>query len=66
MTKQICNVDELSTYLQLSVSGVRKLVRERKIPFFRVGNRIRFDLKTINLWVEKLEKSESQKSVFYL
>ena len=66
MTKQICNVDELSTYLQLSVSGVRKLVRERKIPFFRVGNRIRFDLKTINLWLEKLEKNENQKSVFYL
>lgn len=66
MTKQICNVDELSTYLQLSVSGIRKLVREKKIPFFRVGNRIRFDLKTINLWLEKLEKSESQKSVFYL
>lgn len=66
MTKQICNVDELSNYLQLSVSGVRKLVREKKIPFFRVGNRIRFDLTTINLWLEKLEKSESQKSVFYL
>jgi len=66
MTKEICNIDELSKYLQLSASGIRKLVRERKIPHFRVGNRIRFDVKNINLWLEELEQNESMKSPFFL
>jgi len=56
----------MSTYLQLSTSGVRKLVRERKIPHFRVGNRIRFDVKKINLWLEELEQNESMKTPFFL
>ena len=32
--------------------------------YFRIGNRIMFDLKSINNWVEKLEKKESEKSFF--
>ena len=66
MTKEIYNVDEISTYLQLSTSGVRKLVKQKKIPHFRVGNRIRFNVKNINLWLEELEQNESMKSPFFL
>ena len=56
MTKEICDIQDLSSYLKVSVSEVRKLVREKKIPFFRVGNRLRFDLKSINTWLEKLQE----------
>ena len=63
--KEIYNIKDLSGYLKISISEIRKLVRERKIPHFRVGNRIMFDLKSINNWVEKLEEIESKKSVFY-
>ena len=66
MTKEIYNIDEISTYLQLSTSGVRKLVKQKKIPHFRVGNRIRFKVKNINLWLEELEQNESMKSPFFL
>ena len=66
MTKEIYNVDEISTYLQLSTSGIRKLVKQKKIPHFRVGNRIRFNVKNINLWLEELEQNESMKSPFFL
>ena len=65
MTKEICDIQTLSSYLKVSVSEVRKLVREKKIPFFRVGNRLRFDLKSINTWLEKLQKKESKTSLFY-
>ena len=65
MTKEICDIQTLSSYLKVSVSEVRKLVREKKIPFFRVGNRLRFDLKSINTWLEKLQEKESKKSLFY-
>lgn len=65
MTKEICDIQTLSSYLKVSVSEVRKLVREKKIPFFRVGNRLRFDLKKINNWLEKLEEENAKKSLFY-
>lgn len=65
MTKEICNLKELSNYLKISISEIRKLVREKKIPHFRLGNRIMFDLKTINNWIEKLQEKESKTSLFY-
>ncbi len=65
MTKEICNLKDLSNYLKISISEIRKLVREKKIPHFRIGNRIMFDLKSINTWVEKLQEKESKTSLFY-
>ena len=65
MTKELCDIKELSSYLRISVSEIRKLVKQNKIPHFRVGNRIKFELNTINLWIEKLEQRESKKSLFY-
>lgn len=64
MQKNICNIKELSIYLQTSIPQIRKLVREKKIPYFRVGNRIKFDLNEINKWIEKLQKKEAEMSVF--
>ena len=63
MTKEICNIKDLS--LKVSTSEVRKLVREKKIPNFRIGNRIMFDIVEINKWLEKLAEKESFYSVFY-
>ncbi len=65
MTKELCDIKELSSYLRISISEIRKLVKQNKIPHFRVGNRIKFELNTINLWIEKLEQKESKKSLFY-
>ena len=65
MTKEICNIKDLSSYLKISTSEIRKLVSEKKIPNFRLGTRIMFDLIEINKWVEKLAEKESKYSVFY-
>lgn len=64
MQKNICNIKELSIYLQTSIPQIRKLVREKKIPHFRVGNRIKFGLNEINKWIEKLQEKEAEMSVF--
>lgn len=64
MTKDICNIVELSNYLKISVSMIRKLVRQKEIPFFRIGNRLYFDLQKINLWVENRQKLEEKLFVF--
>lgn len=64
MIKEICGIKELATYLDMSESGIRKLVREKRIPYFRVLSCIKFDLKEINLWIEKSAKEESKNSLF--
>ena len=64
MMKEIYDIQELSSYLKVSVSEIRKLVREKRIPFFRVGNRLRFDLKKVNSWIEELQENEQKYSLF--
>lgn len=62
--KEIYNIRELSNYLKISPSEIRKLVRQNKIPYFRVGNRIKFEKQSINGWIESLEKNNSRNSIF--
>ena len=45
--KEIYNIKELSNYLKISPSEIRKLVRQNQIPYFRVGNRIKFEKQSI-------------------
>lgn len=64
MQKKICNIKELSIYIQTSIPQIRKLVKEKKIPYFRVGNRIKFDMNEVDKWIEKLQENESKISLF--
>lgn len=63
--KTILDLKEISNYLNISDSMIRKLVREKRIPFFRIGNRLKFDINEINKWIEKLGKEESKNSLDY-
>lgn len=65
MVNDICNIKDLSNYLKISVSEIRKLIKENKIPHFRLNSAIRFNLNTINEWVEKLEEKEKKTMLFY-
>ena len=65
MDKEICNIKDLSDYLKISISEIRKLVREKRIPNFRLGNRIMFDIKKINKWIENIEEKEKINKLFY-
>ena len=47
MEKEICGIKEIAKYLNISESGVRKLVRERRIPYFKVLSCIKFDINII-------------------
>ncbi|HOZ53854.1 MAG TPA: helix-turn-helix domain-containing protein [Bacilli bacterium] len=65
MVKEIYDIKKLSIYLDISISEIRKLVREKRIPYFRLGNRIKFDLKKINSWLEDKEEIESRTMLLY-
>lgn len=62
--KDILDIKELSIYLKVSISEIRKLVRQKNIPHFRVGNRLRFDLANINIWIEELEEKNKKILLF--
>jgi len=62
--KEILDIKQLSNYLQVSISEIRKLVRQRNIPYFRIGNRLKFDLANINLWIEELEEKNKKILLF--
>ncbi len=48
----IMNLKELTQYLKISESMVRKLVREKNIKFFRIGNRLYFRKSDIDEYIE--------------
>lgn len=51
-TNQMLTVKELSNYLCVSESTIRKMVREYKIPFIRILSKILFDKSKIDFWIE--------------
>ena len=62
--KEILDIKQLSNYLQVSISEIRKLVRQKNIPYYRIGNRLKFDLANINLWIEELEEKNKKILLF--
>lgn len=53
---EVLTVKEVADYLNCSTSVVRKLVLNKKIPFYRVGTRILFRKIAIDNWVYEQEK----------
>lgn len=53
--KIVFNVEELSNYLHISQSSIRKLIREKKIPYYRILSRIFFDKESIDMWIKNQE-----------
>lgn len=52
---KLCDVKGLGDYLNMSKSAIYKLVNERRIPFYHIGSRVRFDLDKVKKWLEKAE-----------
>ena len=48
---EVFNVRELATYLNCSISSIRKLVRTNQIPNFRIGSKLNFKKDLIDKWV---------------
>lgn len=65
MSKNSMNVEELSIYLNISISNIRNMVRSKRIPHYRIGRCIYFRINTIDEWLKNLEEQQARKSVFY-
>ena len=53
------DIDEVSRYLRIPKSTIYKYTMDKKIPFFKIGKRIRFNKNSIDEWVKKLEGETS-------
>lgn len=62
--KKICDLKDISIYLNMSESTIRKFVREKRIPYFRIGYRIKFNIEKIDEWLEELSEKEFKNSLF--
>jgi excisionase family DNA binding protein len=49
----LLTIREAANLLRLSVSGVRRLQRQRRIPFIKVGGSLRFDRRDLGNFLNK-------------
>lgn len=56
----IFNVKEVANYLNCSVSSIRTLVRNKKIPYFRIGSKLNFNKEAVDNWVHNQEVQNMQ------
>ena len=63
---QIFNVKEIAEYLNCSVSSIRTLVRNKQIPFFRIGSKLNFNKDAVDNWIYNQEIQNIQKEDYSL
>ena len=51
--RRLITAKEASQYLSLSTDTVYRLASLRKLPYLKIGDRVLFDVKALDLWVEK-------------
>lgn len=65
MIKNIYDIKDISKYLNVSIPYLRKLVRGKLIPHYRFGNRIKFDIKEVNEWIETHAQKDRENVLFF-
>lgn len=48
---EILNIKELSEYLKISNSTIRRMISNKKIPYFQLSNQYFFNKEIINNWI---------------
>jgi excisionase family DNA binding protein len=49
---QLLSIEELASRLGITVRHVRRLVAEKRVPYYKVGRLVRFDPAEITVWLE--------------
>ena len=56
----VLTLEEVSQFLRVHPSTVYRLLKDRRIPAFKVGSDWRFNQESIEEWVMKLETEQSE------
>jgi excisionase family DNA binding protein len=49
----LLTIDELADHLGVNVRHIRRLIAERRVPYFKVGRLIRFDPADVAGWLAR-------------
>ena len=52
---EIMNVKEVAEYLNCSQSSIRNLIRDKKIPVFKINSKLNFNKEAIDNWIHSQE-----------
>lgn len=55
---KVLTLEEVAEYLHVHPSTVYRLLKNRRIPAFRMGSDWRFNQESIEQWVKKLEDGQ--------
>jgi excisionase family DNA binding protein len=55
---KVLTLEEVAEYLHVHPSSVYRLLKNRRIPAFRMGSDWRFNQESIEQWVKKLEDGQ--------
>jgi excisionase family DNA binding protein len=61
-SEEIMNITELSEHLRVHPTTIYRLLREGRIPGFRVGSAWRFNRRAIEIWEKAVAEPISGKS----
>jgi excisionase family DNA binding protein len=51
--RRLITVKEASQYLSLSTDTIYRMAASKKLPYLKIGDRVLFDVKSLDQWVEK-------------
>ena len=52
------NIQQTAEYLGFSVQTLYGWTSQRRIPFLKIGGRLRFDKRKLDRWIEQFEHEE--------
>lgn len=55
--KEILNLKQASSFLNISTSKIRNLIYENEIPYHKIGNRYYFSRANLAIWVTNKSKN---------
>jgi excisionase family DNA binding protein len=51
--KRLITAKEASQYLSLSTDTIYRMAASKKLPYLKIGDRVLFDIKALDQWIEK-------------
>ncbi len=51
--RRLITAKEAGQYLSLSTETIYRLASSKKLPYLKIGDRVLFDIKTLDQWIEK-------------
>jgi excisionase family DNA binding protein len=54
MPERYMNANQTAEYLHVSIASIRRYVRDRVVPYSKVGNRVLFDREQVDQWIASI------------